>query len=127
MPLDDPTLLQQITALSDQYEIALNDNDLDTLDDLFYDSEKTLRYGVGENLYGITAIRAFRSTRSGGSPPRHIIKRTIHVLSAETAIVNLEFKRTHETRIGRQSQTWIKTPKGWKIISAHVSLMSDRS
>ncbi|MBR0560428.1 oxalurate catabolism protein HpxZ [Neokomagataea anthophila] len=127
MPLDDPTLIQHIAALSDQYEKALNDNDLTTLDALFYDSEETLRYGVGENLYGITAIRNFRSVRSGGSPPRHIVRRTITVLSPDAAIVNLEFQRTHETRIGRQSQTWINTPQGWKIIAAHVSLMLDKS
>ncbi|GBR45578.1 oxalurate catabolism protein HpxZ [Neokomagataea thailandica] len=127
MPLDDPTLIQHITALSDQYETALNDNDLDALDDFFYKSDDTIRYGVGENLYGINAIRSFRATRSGGSPPRHTIRRVIRVLSPETAIVNLEFQRLHETRIGRQSQTWINTPQGWKIIAAHVSLMSDKS
>lgn len=127
MPLDDPALLQHITHLSDQYEHALNNNNLDILDALFYESEQTLRYGVGENLYGIQEIRAFRTARTGGSPPREVIRRAISVLNAETAIVNLEFQRSNETRIGRQSQTWIKTPDGWKIISAHVSLMSDKS
>ncbi|GBR50708.1 hypothetical protein AA106555_0302 [Neokomagataea thailandica NBRC 106555] len=127
MPLNDETLTQELTELSDLYEKALNNNHLDILDALFLESEHTLRYGVGENLYGISEIRNFRKARTGGSPPRRIIKRAICILTPETATVNLEFQRAGESRLGRQSQTWLKTKKGWKIASAHVSLMADKS
>lgn len=110
--------------MSDRYERALGDNALHELDRLFYDGPETVRYGVGENLYGFDEIQAFRRNRTGGSPPREVLRRVITVIGRDVATVDLEFRRIGAERIGRQSQTWFRTPKGWKIIDAHVSLMS---
>ncbi|TPW30491.1 oxalurate catabolism protein HpxZ [Martelella alba] len=122
-PVNEAAVLEEVTALCDLYEKALMDNDLDTLDALFWDSELTLRYGVGENLYGIAEIRDFRKGRTGGSPKRDVLRRQITTFGADCAVCDLEFQRPGATVKGRQSQTWIRTASGWKIAAAHVSLM----
>lgn len=127
LPLNDPGALADLTAACDAYEAALMANDLETLDALFWDSDLTLRYGVGENLYGIDEIRDFRKGRSGGSPQRRVVRREIVTFGPDMGVCNLEFQRAGGTRIGRQSQTWVRTDAGWRVASAHVSLMQDVS
>lgn len=125
--LNDPDVLREITQMSDRYEHALGQNRLSELDALFHDGPETVRYGVGENLYGLEEIREFRRNRTGGSPERQVLRRVINAIGKDTATVDLEFRRTGSDRIGRQSQTWFRTPEGWKIIAAHVSLMGTTS
>ncbi|WP_108662150.1 oxalurate catabolism protein HpxZ [Acuticoccus kandeliae] len=122
--INAPDALESLTAACDTYEAALGANDLDTLDSLFWDSPHTLRYGVGENLYGIEAIREFRRSRPGGSPPRNVLRRQITTFG-DMGVCDLEFQRIGGTKIGRQSQTWMRTADGWRIVAAHVSLMAD--
>jgi hypothetical protein len=122
-----PAVVAELTPLCDAYEQALMANDLDTLDQLFWASPSTLRYGVSENLYGIEEIRAFRVGRTGGSPQRDVLRRVITTYGHDFATCNLEFVRPATGTRGRQSQTWLRTADGWRIAAAHVSLMnSDR-
>ncbi|GAB6968108.1 oxalurate catabolism protein HpxZ [Komagataeibacter kakiaceti JCM 25156] len=125
--LNRPETVAELTAMSDRYETALGTNDIAELDTLFYHGPETVRYGVGETLYGFNEIAAFRRNRTGGSPPRDVLRRHITAIGTDTGTVDLEFRRHGGERIGRQSQTWIRTPQGWKIIAAHVSLMADIS
>lgn len=126
MIVDDRDTLAELTALSDAYEAALAANDLDRLDRFFWEADTALRYGVGEALYGIEAIREFRRQRTNGSPPRQVLRRNITCFDTTFAVVNLEFLRTGSTRIGRQSQTWVRLPdQGWRIVAAHVSLATE--
>lgn len=127
MTLNDPRIIAEVEPLADLYEKALGENDLQTLDDLFYAGPETVRYGVGENLYGIEEIREFRKKRPDGSPPRYVLRRVITTIGQDAAVVDLEFQRKGGTKIGRQSQTWFRTQNGWKILAAHVSLMADIS
>ncbi len=127
MKVNDPDILATVTAACDRYEAALMANDLEVLDALFWDSPHTLRYGVGENLYGMEEIRAFRQSRTGGSPPRRVLRREIVSLGEAFATCNLEFRRENSARVGRQTQTWLHTEDGWKIVAAHVSLMAETS
>ncbi|MFT9399473.1 AtzH-like domain-containing protein [Acetobacter sp.] len=122
-----PELRQTLSALSDAYEQALGANDLEKLDSFFYDGPEVVRYGVGENLYGAEQIAAFRRNREGGSPPRTVLRRSITPLSLHAAVISLEFQRQGSQSIGRQTQTWINTNTGWKILAAHVSIMKDYS
>lgn len=120
-------VLAELTKACDAYETALMENDLDTMDALFWDSPLTLRYGVGENLHGIDEIREFRKGRSGGSPRRDVVRREIVTFGDDMGTCNLVFQRQGGDRLGRQSQTWLKTPDGWKVVAAHVSLMGATS
>ena len=126
MTLNDPTIMAEIQEIFALYEKALAENDIATLDALFDASPQTVRYGVGENLYGAEEIAAFRRARPGGSPPRQVLRTAIATYGRDFATTNIEFKRVGGDVIGRQSQTWVRTPAGWRIVSAHVSLMGRR-
>ncbi len=102
-------------------------NDLSALDAMFWQSPDVVRLGIGENLYGIDAIAAFRAARTGGSPPRKVIRTTITSFGHEMGVINVEFKRTGTAAVGRQTQSWVRFEEGWRIVSAHVSLISATS
>jgi hypothetical protein len=123
MIINDETVLKEVRAAVGAYEAALSANDLAALDDFFWDAPETVRLGVSENLYGFAAIAAFRKGRVGGSPPRKPIRTEILALGLDVAVAHVEFLREDTGRLGRQSQTWIRTDAGWKVASAHVSLL----
>lgn len=118
-----PHVLAEVSQQFERYERALISNDVLVLDELFWNSEHTLRYGAGENLYGIDEIRAFRNARPATGLARTILRTVITTYGEDFATTNIEFKREGSTRTGRQSQTWWRTPEGWRVVSAHVSLM----
>jgi hypothetical protein len=124
MIVNDPVTLAAVTAAFACYEQALMTNDLTMLDQLFWDSTHTLRYGVGENLYGFAAISEFRRNRPGGSPQRLLRNTVITTYGTDFGTANTEFLRAGASPVGRQSQTWVRLPEGWRIVAAHVSLMS---
>ena len=119
-----PEVVAEVTAAHDRYERALVENDVAVLDELFWDSTHTIRYGIGENLYGHDAIAAFRKARPTDNLAREVPRVTITTYGRDFATANLEFTRPTTDRIGRQSQTWLRTDAGWRIVSAHVSLMA---
>lgn len=121
MTIDDPKALAEVTAAFHAYERALMADDIPAMDALFHDAPTTNRYGVGEVLYGIEAIRAFRKGR-GGSPQRRLGRVAITVYGDQFATADAEFYREGSDRRGRQTQAWVKFDDGWKVVSAHVSL-----
>jgi hypothetical protein len=125
MTVNEADVLAEVTAAVDAYETALMTNDVQALDGFFHDAPQTVRYGVAENLYGFEAIAAFRVGRSGGSPQRERLRTEITTFGRDFAIANVEFLRQGAKQPGRQSQAWIRTQKGWKVVSAHVSLLQD--
>jgi hypothetical protein len=122
--IDLPEVLAEVRAASDRYERALVDNDVAVLDELFRRGPQTLRYGVGENLYGWDAIATFRAARPAQGLARDVLRRVITSYGRDFATVNLEFRRHGSNRSGRQSQTWVRTPAGWRVVAAHVSLLA---
>jgi hypothetical protein len=127
MITDDPVTLAEITSKFDAYETALMTNDVAALDNFFWPSSLALRFGVGESLFGFDAIAAFRAAR-GGSPPRQLQATQITSFGRDYAVATTEFIREGESRTGRQSQVWVKFPDlGWRIVSAHVSLVANKS
>jgi hypothetical protein len=126
MTIDDPEALAEVTAAFHEYERALMADDIAAMDRLFHQAGTTVRYGVGEALYGIEEIRAFRKGR-GGSPQRRLGRVAITTYGRDTATANAEFFRAGSDRRGRQSQTWVRFPDGWKVVSAHVSLEGSTS
>ena len=125
MDINKPEVLAEVTAVCDRYEEALVGNDVAVLDELFWNSEQVLRYGPTENLYGHEQIAGFRAGRSPVNLERTVLKRVITTFGDAFATANLEFRRPPGTRIGRQSQTWMRTPAGWKVVAAHVSYLQD--
>lgn len=121
MIIDDPVLLAEVTAAFLEYERALMADDIPAMDALFHDAPTTNRFGVGEVLYGIEAIREFRKGR-GGSPQRTLGKVAITVYGDSFATADAEFFREGSAARGRQTQSWVRFPEGWKVVSAHVSL-----
>lgn len=124
MDINLPDVVAEVTAAFARYETALVNNQVDVLDELFWNSPHTLRYGAGENLYGYDAIRAFRAGRSPQGLARRVLRTAITTYGRDFATTNIEFQRDGSDRIGRQSQTWMRTPAGWRVVSAHVSLMA---
>jgi hypothetical protein len=125
MQINDPDIVAELKTCHDAYENALIGNEVSTLDALFWDSPHAVRYGVTENLYGSAEIQAFRQGRPKINLAREVVRLEITALGQSAGIVNLEFKRFMNgvERHGRQTQFWIKFQEGWKIVSAHVSLM----
>lgn len=124
MDINLPDVVTEVTVAFARYEAALVGNQVAVLDELFWNSPHTLRYGAAENLYGYDAIRAFRAGRSPQGLARRVLRTAITTYGRDFATTNIEFQRDGSDRVGRQSQTWMRTPQGWRVVSAHVSLMS---
>ncbi|WP_027580298.1 oxalurate catabolism protein HpxZ [Bradyrhizobium sp. Ai1a-2] len=126
MEIDLPDVLAEVTAQFERYEKALVSNDVAVLDELFRNDKRTLRYGIGENLYGYDAIMAFRAARSPAGLNRRTDKTVISTYGRDTAVASTLFYRdTAPGKVGRQMQTWIRFPEGWRIVAAHVSIIDE--
>lgn len=123
MNINIAKVLAEVTAAFGRYEKALVTNDVATLDELFLKDPNTIRYGVAEVLYGYEEIASFRAGRSPVGLARKLERTKITTYGEDFATANTLFVREGSTKIGRQSQTWMRTPEGWRVISAHVSLM----
>lgn len=125
MDINLPEIVAEVAAAFDRYEQALVTNDVETLNALFWASPHTLRYGIAENLYGHDAIRGFRAARSPVGLARERRNVRITTFGRDFAVANTEFLRESAPgKVGRQSQTWVRTPEGWRIVAAHVSLIA---
>ena len=123
MDINLPDVHAEVTAAFARYEHALVHNQVDVLDELFWASPHTVRYGVGENLVGIEAIRAFRIARPSVGLVRSLQDTVITTFGRDAATAMTLFRREGGTKIGRQSQTWARMPQGWCVVAAHVSLL----
>ncbi len=123
MEINEPQTLADVTEAFRRYEQALVRNDVAVLDALFWDDTRTLRYGIGENLYGHAAIATFRAARSPAGLARTLANTVITTYGRDFATANTEFERVGAAKIGRQSQTWARMPEGWRIVAAHVSFL----
>lgn len=123
MEINLPDVVAEVTTAFQQYETALVHNDVAVLDKLFWQSPHTIRYGATENLYGYEAIANFRRDRSPSGLDRTLSNTVITTYGRDFATANTEFQRQGTGAIGRQSQTWMRTSEGWRVVSAHVSLL----
>jgi len=125
MLVNDPEIVAELQALYPKYEAALVANDAETLTRMFWASPQAMRFGVTENLYGIEEIDAFRKSRSPANLTRTVRRLDIVTFGLDFGSVTLEFERTVNGKIisGRQSQVWVRLPEGWRIVSAHVSVL----
>jgi hypothetical protein len=122
MDIDLPEVVAEVREAFERYEQALVNNDVAALDGFFRDDPRTLRYGVGENLYGYEAIKAFRASRSPVGLTRTLSKTTISTYGHDFAVASTLFHRS-AGKVGRQMQTWVRFPEGWRVVAAHVSII----
>jgi hypothetical protein len=126
MEVDLPDVLAEVTEQFARYEKALVSNDVAVLDALFRPDPRTLRYGIGENLYGYDAIMAFRAGRSPAGLMRKTAKTVISSYGRDTAVAStLFYRESAPGKVGRQMQTWVRFAEGWKIVAAHVSIIDE--
>ena len=126
MIVNDPETLHAVEAAFGRYEDALVSNDVATLDALFWQDDRTIRYGGGENLYGYAAIQAFRAGRPAAGLDRALERTVITTFGTDVATCSTLFRRAgNPGKIGRQMQTWMRLPEGWRVVAAHVSIIDD--
>jgi hypothetical protein len=126
MEIDLPEVVAEVTAAFERYEKALISNDVTTLDELFRKDKRTIRYGGSEILYGYDEIAAFRAARSPAGLARTLSKTVISTYGRDHAVASTLYHRpTQPGKIGRQMQTWIRFPEGWRVVAAHVSLIDE--
>ena len=118
-----PEIVAEVSAAFQRYESALMRNDVAVLNELFWESPHTLRYGVSEELYGHAQIAGFRATRDPSDVERALVKVAITTYGRDFASANCEYRRVRSGKFGRQSQFWMRTDAGWRIVSAHVSMV----
>lgn len=125
MDIDLPEVVAEVRAAFDRYEKALGDNDVETLNATFWNDQRTIRYGGSEILYGYAEIEAFRSART---PPgaRTISRTVISTYGRDHAVASTLFHRANVPgKVGRQMQTWVRFPQGWRVVAAHVSVIDE--
>ena len=126
MDIDLPDVVAEVKAAFDRYETALLTNDVATLDAIFRDDPRTVRYGAGEILYGYEEIKAFRVARSPVGLMRALSKTVISTYGRDFALAHTLFHRTNAPgKVGRQTQTWVRFADGWYIVSGHVSVIDE--
>jgi hypothetical protein len=124
MEIDLPEVVAEVKREFERYERALVSNDVALLDALFRDDPRTIRYGGAENLYGCEEIKAFRSARSPAGLARTLSKTVITTYGRDVAVASTLFHRASAPgKVGRQMQTWVRLPEGWRVVAAHVSMI----
>jgi hypothetical protein len=126
MEIDLPDVVAEVRAAFECYEQALVSNDVATLDTLFRDDLRTIRFGGTENLFGFAEIMAFRAARSPVGLARTLSKTVITAYGRDFAVASTLFHRTTTpSKVGRQMQTWVRFPEGWRVVAAHVSVIAE--
>jgi hypothetical protein len=126
MDIDRPEVVREVREAFERYEQAIVTNDVATLDALFHDDARTIRYGATEILYGHADIKAFRSARSPAGLARTLSRTVITTFGRDFAVASTLFHRaTSPGKVGRQTQTWVRLPQGWRVVAGHVSLMDE--
>lgn len=126
MIINDPETLAEVEAVFRRYEQALVNNDIAVLDELFWQDGQTIRYGVVENLHGVDEILAFRKARPSQGLARSLSRTTITTYGKDFATASTLFHRDSAPgKVGRQMQSWVRFPEGWRVVAAHVSIIPE--
>jgi AtzH-like len=122
-----PDVHAEVQAEFARYESALLANDVDALVTFFRDAPETVRFGIDDAQYGHAELAEFRRSQAIATPPRELRRTVITTFGTDFAIADTEFVPDDSAAIGRQSQTWVRTEQGWRIVSAHVSWLGGRA
>ena len=125
--VNDPAIVAEVKAAFARYETALVANDVEALVAFFRDAPETVRYGIDDVQHGHSELAAFRRSQATATPPRALVRTVITTFGADFAVADTEFVPHGSSVVGRQSQTWLRTAEGWKVVSAHVSWVGGRA
>jgi 1-carboxybiuret hydrolase subunit AtzH-like protein len=126
MDIDLPDVVAEVRAAFEAYERALVANDVAALDAMFHEDPRTIRFGGGESLFGYDEIKAFRAARSPAGLARTLSRTVITAYGRDVAVASTLFRRaTMAGKVGRQMQTWVRFPEGWRVVAAHVSVVAE--
>ena len=126
MEIDLPEVVAEVRTEFERYEKALVSNDVAVLDTIFHNDRHSIRYGTAENLYGYREIEAFRASRSPIGLARAISRTVITAYGRDVAVASTLFHRASMPgKVGRQMQTWVRFPEGWRVVAAHVSIIDE--
>jgi len=122
--VDRPAVIEEVTALFHRYEAALMANDVAALDAFFWPDERLTRYGIADRQWGITELRAFRAGTPAPTFTRRLEHLRVQAFGPDCAVAQVEFIRSDTPLRGFQTQTWVRFEGvGWRIVSAHVSMI----
>ena len=127
MRIDAPEVLAEVRAEFERSESALVANDREALVEFFLDAPATVRYGIDDAQYGHEELAAFRRSQAVATPPRDLRRTVFTTFGRDLAVANTKFVPHGSGAIGHQSQTWMRTDGGWKIVGAHVSWLGGRA
>ena len=122
MQINRPEIVAEVTAAFNRYEQALVSNDVAVLNELFWNTPHTIRFGLGEQAYGHAAIAGVRAARSPDDLMRTLTRIVITTYGDDFGTASCEYRRNASGRFGRQMQTWMRTAEGWRVVAAHVTL-----
>ncbi len=123
MEINRPDVVAAVTAAFERYEQAFQAGDVAVMDELFWDDQRVVRFGVADVQYGAEEVRRFRVQAPSDDLPRTLTTTTITTFGDDFATAFIEFRRHNSGVVGRQSQTWVRFPEGWRIVAAHVSVI----
>jgi len=119
--VDLPPVVAEIRTVFERYERALLANDIEALNNFFFAAPSTVRFGIAEHAFGIESVRAQRAGLPPTHPERRLMNTVINSIGADVAVVSTQFTAPDTSKLGRQTQTWVRFAAGWKIVAAHVS------
>lgn len=119
--VNEPGVVASVVAAFERYEAALVANELDVLEEFMWRDKRLVRVGVDDRQDGFVAVSAFRRSLVRQTPPRALRDTVVVTFGDHTAVVTTTFVPADDSPVGRQSQTWVRMPEGWRIVAAHVS------
>jgi hypothetical protein len=113
----------EVRGCFEAYERALSANDVDAMDGWFSADPTVVRFGIADRQYGPDELAAWRRSATPVPADRRHVRTTFIPASVDVVVVALEFGNGDRPGVGRQSQVWSRTPAGWRIVHAHVSMI----
>lgn len=121
MEINLPDVVDEVNQAFILYEKALIAGDLAIMRDFFWSSDKTLRYGISDQQFGIDEITQWRNSQGPLPQGRKLHGTIITTYGDRFATVNTHFTYPDSDSLGRQTQVWVRMDLNWRIVSAHVS------
>jgi ketosteroid isomerase-like protein len=120
--INSSEVVEEVALAFADYEQALVDNDVPRI--LGFFAPEAVRFGVADHQAGREEQERWRRAQPPLPPGRRLKDTTILSYGRNVAVVTTFFGYPGDDTLGRQSQTWVRLPEGWRIVTAHVSLPS---